>query len=356
MPASAWVAFWRLAARRAALACLAWLPVAAAACEKELLFVGNAGAEPGLYLHGEGCEPALRRLSAAGELVFDAQWSPDGTRIAYVAAVGRYAQVFLLDLRSGERRQLTEGEHLNAEPRWSPDGRSLVFVSQRDGAGQLHRIEADGSGRRRLSTLGAPEASPSWSPDGSRIAFVRIAAKRDLWVMDADGDNAQALAFGPADEDSPLWTPDGRQLVYALRHPQHTEFRRVDLHSGETALLLRQQGMAQSASFSPDGRRLAFLSNSGGQPMSLWLAAADGSDARRLSQPSSDEMSPQWSADGRELVFVGLVNARPQLLRMDVQGGSPSALLQRGPEQQLMPLPRPRIPVAGTRLAAQPAD
>lgn len=355
MSTAGWSSWQRGVARHAA-AWLACLPLAALACSDELLFVGQSDAGPALYLHGEGCQPPTRRLSQAGEVVFDAQWSPDGTRVAYVAAAGRFAQLFVLDLATGERRQLTQGEHLNAEPRWSPDGRSLVFISQQDGPSQIHRIEADGSQRRRLSALGTDESAPSWSPDGKRIAFVRIAGKRDVWVMDADGSNAQAIAIGPADEDSPTWSPDGSQLIYAVRQPQLTEFRRLDLRSGEAQRLLRHQAQAHSLRISPDGHRLAFLSGEGGRPMSLWVADADGGAARRLNEPSADDMSPQWTWDGRQLLYVGMTGARPGVRRIDVQGGESTALLQDVPGQQLQPLPRPLRSMAGPPFGARPAD
>ena len=150
-------------------------------------------------------------------------WSPDGTRIAFVSTiatpVGEQSRIFVINVDGTGLRQVSpEPDDPNAFvgdgwPSWAPDGMRLVFARN----GELFTVNADGSGLTHVPTPHGA-MSPTWSPDGSRIAYQSLAfidLAPDLYVVNPDGSNSSQLTNGPETETGPSWSPDSRRIVFA---------------------------------------------------------------------------------------------------------------------------------------------
>ncbi|GAA4241682.1 hypothetical protein GCM10022254_71490 [Actinomadura meridiana] len=144
-------------------------------------------------------------------------WSPDGTRLAYVADRGGVRQLFAVPVDgSGSPVQLTTDDSFKDDPMWSSRNQ-VVFWSRRDGTDQIYTLDPDrpGSAWTRVTKDGVRSVDPEWSPDGSRIAFTRGPDENsDIWVMNADGSAPRAVTSGPDDDMDPAWSRDGRWLCY----------------------------------------------------------------------------------------------------------------------------------------------
>lgn len=149
-----------------------------------------------------------------------AAWGPDGSAVVFTryfpetegADDGGHGEVILLDLTSGEERQLTELGGYNGGLSYSPDGSFITFHRTADGGSELWMMNADGSNPRALTDTPIDEYSPEWSPDGQWIAFTAGVGNDsmgtfDLWIMRPDGSHRQVLnkAFGTEMEQE--WRP-----------------------------------------------------------------------------------------------------------------------------------------------------
>jgi serine/threonine-protein kinase len=151
--------------------------------------------------------------------------SPDGRYAAIHVGVPDTRDVWLLDLeRPGSFRQLTYRG--GGFPVWSPDGRSIAFMSRQEGSGDLYRVPADGSGPpERIVSSERTKVPVSWSVEGV-LAYYEIAesTERDLWTVDLDFDRTpRSFLATAANELSPVFSPDARRIAYVSNETGQNE-------------------------------------------------------------------------------------------------------------------------------------
>jgi dipeptidyl aminopeptidase/acylaminoacyl peptidase len=210
-------------------------------------------------------------------------------QLAYVA--GEDPQIHLLDIATGESRQLTQLRPEHAE--LTAEGRMRPVVSCGFGPGTL-----------------------AWSPDGSQLAFSYGGCETVLYTVDLEGELTRI-----ADGRSPAWSPDGRRLVFQPTvpfcmgadcgeppHPGAWSLQVIDFVAGTQPEPLSLEPAAISAgqpAFSPDGTLIAFtapLPQEEADPETFgaaYVMRADGSDPRLMARGA---WSPGWLADGRLLI------------------------------------------------------
>jgi Tol biopolymer transport system component len=157
-----------------------------------------------------------RSLEAQGQEPHDAQWSPDGTRIAVnilntKAKPRNGSAIYVLDA-DGSNLQPVTPIRLNAgNPDWSPDGKRIVFNSSYEGqsAVEIYTVRPDGSGLKRVRKEPKKSFSfePVWSPNGNRIAFVHATTTTPphIWTMNPNGKALKQVTRGPKPDVRPDW-------------------------------------------------------------------------------------------------------------------------------------------------------
>jgi Tol biopolymer transport system component len=162
----------------------------------------------------------FRSLEAEGKEPHDAQWSPDGTRIAVnvlnIKAKPRNGSaIHVLDADGSDLRRITPMRLNAGNPDWSPDGKRIVFNSsyEAQAAVEIYTVRPDGSGLRRLRREPKESYSfdPVWSPDGGRIALVHgtFDTLPHIWTMKPNGKGLRQLTRGPKPDFRPDWGTSG---------------------------------------------------------------------------------------------------------------------------------------------------
>lgn len=237
------------------------------------------------------------------------RWSPDGTRVAYVASGN---DVCVVDANGGTPVNVSnDPTHLNGDPVWAPDGSRLAFESYRDGACQIYTVSPTGSGLTNITNAPSqPQTHPRWSFDGSRVAFAWQAPDWRVGMMSPDGSNVQTVrSLGSNIGITELsWSPDATRLLYvapsAFLGPEQVWVVNASANSNPVNVSNSLATRDSSASWSPDGSRVAFVSARSNGGDVYVVSGFDGLTApTNVSNLAGEDSQPAWSPDGSRLAF-----------------------------------------------------
>lgn len=293
----------------------------------------------------------------------DPQISPDAKAVALVVSRANTKdnrwepELVLVDVASGAQRPLAFDRRGVASPRWSPDGQRLAFLanasSEKEAKRQVWVMSMRGGDARRLTDAANGVQQYAWSPDGSKVAFVtadepekRSDAEKNnrsfevvdddylttaaptpshVWVVSSDGGDARRVTSGwwslpvahpPGPVPSPLsWSPDGKTIAITRRETPHektpdvSHVALVDVATGSTRRLTTHVVDDAQPVFSPDGTRIAYWHPQGGERSgqnAIWVAPAAGGDGREVtSSIDRNVFRSVWLADGNSFLTGG---------------------------------------------------
>jgi TolB protein len=244
------------------------------------------------------------QLTAGPGYDYQPDVSSDGRWVIYDSYSKDAIELWALDLNTMQSLQLTHGSAVNLEPRFSPDGKRVAFVSTSYN-GHFHIFTGDfsegqltnvarltGENRSTLPryyySVFDHEISPVWSRGGSEILFIsnrgHLYGTGGFWRM-------KAVAGAEAHE----------------------------IHYEETTWKSR-------ADFSPDGKRIVYASYQGQQWHQLWVMPADGNNPFPISYGDFDNTNPRWSPDGNKIAFISNRGGNTSLWTQEIPGGAQSQI------------------------------
>ena len=275
--------------------------------------------------------PTQTRLTSGRE----PRWSPDGQRIVFYSDRNGGWDIYSMEPDGSNQTQLTTHESGDWSPTWSPDGLRIAFVSQRDGYDSIHIMDSDGKNKHRLTSNSRHDEYPRWSPDGRRIAYVSVRREnnrenREIYVMDADGRNKKRLTRHVEDDWLPAWSPDGQSIAFLSLRNLDIEIHVMDADGGNKKRLTHRNPSYYPA-WSPDGSRIAYNSLPSfddygkgrfawGANHEIYVMDADGGNKKRLTWAEGSDFGPAWSPDGKRIAFVSERDGGYEIYVMDADG------------------------------------
>ncbi len=237
------------------------------------------------------------------------------------------------------KRPLSSFPGVEYRPSLSPDGSKVVYVWEGDDPSDTPKIYVqlvDEAVPQRLTSGDGAEAGPAWSPDGNRIAFTRYAdGTCGILVAPVIGQQAtQLAACTPGQVGTMAWSPDGRWLAFPAR-PDSSATRRIVLLDTQT---LERRTLTTPPDhhgdfdprFSPDGTRLSFERRSPTSPDMLMRIPTAGGTPSVIVEAWGGIENHDWTPDGARIVFSSDQGGNYRLWAVDAGGGTPEWLAAAG--------------------------
>lgn len=279
-----------------------------------LLLIAGIAVLPGSIL-GQQQRPLeiddLFRLKSVG----NPQMSPNGTWVAYTVTTTsleenkRESRVWMVSAAGGDPIPMTAVGSSASNPRWSPDGRYLSFTAARnEGKSQVWLLDRRGGEARQLTSIKQGVSGYVWSPDGDRIL---------LSIRDPEEDEPEAEATKKKDAPKDPWVIDRLQFkrdgTGYLTGDRHTHLYVFDIKTEEVRQVTSGRWDETQPAWSPDGTRIAFVSNRTEDPdansnSDIWIVAAGNTDQGqtllRVTTYEGADIQPAWSPHGETLAYV----------------------------------------------------
>ncbi|MGB5178881.1 MAG: Tol-Pal system beta propeller repeat protein TolB [Gammaproteobacteria bacterium] len=150
-----------------------------------------------------------------------------------------------------------------------------------------------------------------------------------LLVADSDGYSPQTILTSKQPLMSPSWSPDGRRIAYVSFENKTAEIYIQEVLTGSRRKLASFKGINGAPAWSPDGSKLALTLSRDGNP-EIYVMNIDGGDLRRLTNSAAIDTEPVWAPDGRSIVFTSNRGGSAQLYRVSTTGGPAQRLTFEG--------------------------
>jgi Tol biopolymer transport system component/DNA-binding winged helix-turn-helix (wHTH) protein len=267
--------------------------------------------------------------------------SPDGRTLAFSRLVDNRADLYLLAVSDGlkavdEPKRIELGNLDAFAPVWTEDGREMVVLY----GGHPARIDVSASAGRsaepqRLAALGENAIEVAISRRGHRLAYSSLSTHSSIWRIAAPGGSKtrDEKSAGSVNEDTPFiystrddrapeFSPDGKRIAFMSNRSGNGEIWVCDSDGSNPVQLTSFRGANVTDSrWSPDGGRIAFDSDAEGKQFDIWVISANGGKPKRMTTHPTNDGNPSWSRDGRWIYFDSARTGEPQVWKIPEGGG-----------------------------------
>ena len=216
---------------------------------------------------------------------------------------------------------------------WTALGIDAVVVGQVTSTGSGYNISyqlVDTVGAS--GTPGAVLAQNSYTVTNKWLRYGAHTVSDEVRVADYDGYNQFIVNRSSQPIMSPAWSPDGKRLAYVSFENKKSQLVVQDLGSGSRKVVASFPGHNGAPAFSPDGSKLAFASSQDGL-LNIYVMGSNGGTPTQLTRGAGNNTEPSWSPDGSSILFTSDRSGSPQVYRMSASGGGASPVGGRGSAQ-----------------------
>lgn len=238
-------------------------------------------------------------LLESSEPIMSPSWSPNGQEVAYVSFETDLPRIYIQNIATGQKRQITNYPGINSSPVWSPDGTKLAMVLSKDGSPDIFVQDLRSNELIRVTDHPAIDTEPSWSKDGRSIVFMSDrAGQPQIYQIEigARSVDIERLTFDCYQCAKGQFLPDGVNLVHVRRETRQSANYHIaimNIDSGRI-LTLTDTSLDESPSVAPNGSMIMYATKFNGQGV-LDAVSIDGRVKFRLPSTQGDVREPSWS-------------------------------------------------------------
>jgi TolB protein len=238
-------------------------------------------------------------LLESQEPVMSPSWSPNGQDVAYVSFETDLPRIYIQNIATGQKRQITNYPNINSSPVWSPDGNKLAMVLSKDGSPDIYVQDLVTNELTRITDHPAIETEPSWTPDGSAIVFMsdRTGQPQIYQIaLGASSFDVERLTYDCFQCAKAKFLPDGVNLMHVRRETRQNPSYQIAILNVETlrVMTLTSTSLDESPSLAPNGSMIMYATKFAGRGV-LDAVSIDGRVKFRLPSTQGDVREPSWS-------------------------------------------------------------
>lgn len=255
--------------------------------------------------------------------------SPDGSTLAFIRSpILGVEDIHLMDADGGGRRLTADNLKIHGFD-WTPDGRHLVFSSNRGGLFSLWRIPVGGGDPAWLGVSGGDLNAPSVG-EGGRIAYEQWKDETNIYHIDLEGREARPVVTSTRWDWHPAVSPDGERLAFVSDRSGSAEVWVTGIDRGTPRQRTEFGGPYVTAPrWDPSGERLAFEARADGNA-DIYVLASEDLQPRRLTAAAARDTVPTWSRDGEWVYFASDRSGSWQIWKVLAAGGEPVRITRNG--------------------------
>lgn len=265
------------------------------------------------------------------------------TKIAFVNKDGTTSRIYMIDFDGSNPTLLTPREYLAMSPSWSPDGRLISYIGYRGNRTVLCFLDVATQGVREFF-LGGVISSVRFNPQGGFVAVSRSQGNGnpEIIAVSAQGAVMNRIVDGGWNiKASPAWSPDGKKMAYVSNETGGPQIYVLDVATGSKRRVTFSGNYNTSPSWSPKGDWIAYSGMTNGHHH-IFLVNPDTGQTVQLTSGSSNNEAPTWSPDGRMIAFQSNRSGKSAIWVM-LKNGTDARLLTEMPGEQILPAWSPRF-------------
>ncbi len=235
-------------------------------------------------------------LFASSEPIMSPAWANDLKRVAYVSFETSRPAIFIHNLETGERTQLTNFKGLNGAPAWSPDDKRMAMVLSKDGNPEIYVMDI---ATRKLTRVthtysSVIDTEPNWTADGKSLIFASDrGGNPQIYQVALASGRVERLTFEGGYNARPRLSPDGKSLVMVHRENGVFHIAWQDIASGDMRILT-ETWLDESPSIAPNGAMLLYATQHNKKGV-LAAVSMDAGVKFRLPSKQGNVREPAWS-------------------------------------------------------------
>ena len=255
-----------------------------------------------------------------------------GSKIVFVSTKTGFKEIYQCDFDGQSVEQLTDSRTISLTPSLSPDGKYLAYTNYSTGRPALYiRNMVDGTtvtARKRGISI-----DPAWRNNRELATTLSFEGDQEIYLLKSNGELYRRVTKSSGIDLSPTFSPDGNKMAFVSERNGRPQIFIQDLLTGEVKRLTFNGDYNTQPSWSPAGDKIAYTTCENNGEFNIFTIGIDGSGLKQLTVNAGQNESPAWSPDGELIVFTSNREGSRKLYTMSLTGKKQRCLLQMKGEQ-----------------------